>query len=130
VRIKSKNKTIQRMLVPPFFPPTLFARRMKTARQLRGISQMELGVRAGIDECSASARINQYERGKHTPDFLTVRNLAKALEIPAAYFFAEEDHLAELIIMFGQMEASEHNVLLDSAKALLIEAGSKENIPK
>jgi transcriptional regulator with XRE-family HTH domain len=117
------------MLVPPFFPPTLFARRMKTARQLRGISQMELGVRAGIDECSASARINQYERGKHTPDFLTVSNLAKALEIPAAYFFAEEDHLAELIIMFGQMEAAEHDVLLNSAKALLNESGSKENIP-
>lgn len=117
------------MLVSPFFPPTLFARRMKTARQLRGISQMELGIRAGIDECSASARINQYERGKHTPDFLTVRNLAKALEIPAAYFFAEEDHLAELIIMFGQMEAPEHDELLNSAKALLSEAGSKENIP-
>jgi transcriptional regulator with XRE-family HTH domain len=80
-----------------------------------------LGVRAGIDECSASARINQYERGKHTPDFLTVRNLAKALEVPSAYFFAEEDHLAELIIMFGQLEASEHNAFLDSAKTILDE---------
>lgn len=113
------------MLAPPFFPSSLFARRMKTARQLRGISQMELGVRAGIDEYSASARINQYERGKHTPDFLTVRNLAKALEIPSAYFFAEEDHLAELILLFGQMEAAAYNTLLDNAKSLLNEPGSK-----
>lgn len=86
---------------------------------------MELGVRAGIDEYSASARINQYERGKHTPDFLTVRNLAKALEIPSAYFFAEEDHLAELILLFGQMEAAAYNTLLDNAKSLLNEPGSK-----
>jgi transcriptional regulator with XRE-family HTH domain len=47
---------------------------------------MELGVRAGIDEYSSSARINQYERGKHTPDFLTARHLAKVLSVPVAYF--------------------------------------------
>ena len=36
----------------------VFAQRMKVARERLGISQMELGVRAGIDEASASARIN------------------------------------------------------------------------
>jgi len=48
---------------------SLFSRRMKAAREKLGISQTELGVRAGIDEFCASARINQYERGKHMPDF-------------------------------------------------------------
>src|SRR5262249_47548553 len=43
----------------------LFARRLKAARLGAGLTQEALGVQAGIDEFSASARINQYERGKH-----------------------------------------------------------------
>lgn len=98
--------------------PPLFARRMKCARDKLGISQVELGVRAGIDPGSASARINQYERGKHSPDFLTVCNLAKVLGVPTAYFYAEDDNLAELIVLFGQMHTSEHRRLLDIVKSL------------
>lgn len=114
------------MLTAPLFFPTLFARRMKAARQLLGISQMELGVRAGIDESSASARINQYERGKHTPDFLTVCNLSKVLGVPTAYFYAEEDHLAEMIMIFGQMHATDRRTLLDIARTLLNESGIRQ----
>ena len=98
------------------FPP--FARRMKTAREQLGISQMELGVRAGIDEFSSSARINQYERGKHAPDFLTVRNLAKVLEVPTAYFYAEDDNLAELIMLFGKLNATDRKALLNFSESL------------
>lgn len=96
----------------------LFSRRMKVARERLGISQMELGVRAGIDEFSSSARINQYERGKHTPDFLTVCNLAKVFGVPAAYFYAEDDNLAELIMLFGQLKVSERKELLGFAESL------------
>ncbi len=84
-----------------------------------GLSQMELGVRAGIDASSASSRINQYERGKHSPDFLTVCNLAKVLRVPSAYFYAEEDALAELIALFGQMRATERHSLLSFAESLV-----------
>jgi transcriptional regulator with XRE-family HTH domain len=84
-----------------------FPRRMKAAREKLGITQMELGVRAGIDECSASARINQYERGKHAPDFLTVRNLAMVLDVPTAYLYAEEDNLAELLMLYGKLKAAD-----------------------
>jgi transcriptional regulator with XRE-family HTH domain len=49
----------------------------KEARLRAGISQEKLGVLAGIDEASASARMNQYERGKHTPDFDGCANLRK-----------------------------------------------------
>lgn len=100
----------------------LFARRMKAAREQLGISQMELGVRSGIDEFSASARINQYERGKHAPDFLTAKHLAKVLGVPTAYFYAEDDNLAELIAFFGQLKAAEHKELLGFAKSLVGEA--------
>jgi transcriptional regulator with XRE-family HTH domain len=95
-----------------------FSRRMKAARERLGISQMELGVRAGIDEFSCSARINQYERGKHTPDFLTASNLAKVLGVPTAYLYTEDNHLAELIALFGQLKASERKALLTFAASL------------
>lgn len=102
---------------PP--PTTLIARRMKAARQLLGLSQMELGLRAGIDASSASARINQYERGKHVPDILTVSHLAKVLCVPAAYFYAEEDSLAELINLFGKLKASDRKLLLTYLETLV-----------
>ncbi len=43
--------------------------RLKEARLRAGLSQQKLGILAGIDEATASARMNQYERGIHTPDF-------------------------------------------------------------
>jgi transcriptional regulator with XRE-family HTH domain len=92
----------------------LFATRLKAAREKTGISQMDLGVKAGIDEYSASARINQYERGKHTPDFSTACNLAKVLGIPAAYFYAEDETLAELITIFAKLDSSAQKSLLAS----------------
>ena len=95
---------------------------MKAAREHLGISQTELGVRAGIDEFCASARINQYERGKHAPDFLTVQNLAKVLAVPTAYFYAEEDSLAELIAIFGKIKATEKKSMLATARSLVEEA--------
>lgn len=97
---------------------SIFAKRMKTAREWLGISQMELGVRAGIDEASASARINQYERGKHVPDFSTARNLAKVLCVPAAYFYADDDNLAELIVTYGKLKPTEKRELISVAAIL------------
>ncbi|KTC81709.1 helix-turn-helix domain-containing protein [Legionella brunensis] len=43
-------------------------KRVKEARLATKFSQKELGIAAGIDQFSASPRINQYETGKHTPD--------------------------------------------------------------
>ena len=91
---------------------SIFAQRMKMARERMGISQMELGVRAGIDEYSASARINQYERGKHTPDFSTTCHLAKVLGVPPAYFYADDDGLADLIAMYGSLTSTKRKSLL------------------
>ena len=99
--------------------PSLFAARMKMARERLGISQMELGVRAGIDEFSASARINQYERSKHTPNFSTTCNLAQVLGIPAAYFYTEDENLADLIIIFSKMKLAEQKTLSAFAESLI-----------
>lgn len=102
----------------PSDPLPLLARRLKEIRKHSGLSQMELGVRAGIDESTASARINQYERGKHTPDFLTVCNLARVLGVDATYFYAERDDLAELITLFNRLSAEEKQLMLNFAMLL------------
>jgi transcriptional regulator with XRE-family HTH domain len=73
------------------------AKRLKEARLEAGLSQKELGVKAGIDQFSASPRMNQYETGKHTPDFGTIKKIARVLKLPTAYFYAEEDSLASII---------------------------------
>jgi transcriptional regulator with XRE-family HTH domain len=62
-----------------------------------------LGIQAGIDEFAASARVNRYELGKHQPDFDTAGRLADALRVPLAYFFANDDRMAELILAFAQL---------------------------
>jgi len=77
------------------------ATRLREARQRSDISQKQLGIKAGIDEFSASARINQYERDKHVPDYSTATRLAKALGVPVTYLFADDDQLAELILAFS-----------------------------
>ena len=76
------------------------ARRLKEARLRSGLSQERLGILAGIDEMSASARMNQYERGKHAPDWLTVQRLAAVLQVPVAYLYADDDDAAELLLAF------------------------------
>lgn len=77
-------------------------KRLKEARLDAKLSQKELGIAAGIDQFSASPRINQYETGKHTPDFLTLKQLAAVLSVPTAYFYAEEDELAKIIKEFNR----------------------------
>lgn len=75
---------------------------MRERRQLFGYSQKELGIKAGIDQFVASPRINQYETNKHVPDYNTVERLAVVLEISPAYFYADDDELANLISLFSE----------------------------
>ncbi|MDR6153863.1 transcriptional regulator with XRE-family HTH domain [Acidovorax delafieldii] len=81
--------------------------RLKQARLNAGLSQKMLGIEAGIDAFVASTRINRYELGIHRPDLLTVRKLAKVLDVPVAFFFADEDEeIAELLLLYGKASAS------------------------
>jgi len=77
-----------------------FPKRLKQARKDRGLSQKQLGILAGMDEFSASARMNQYEKGVHSPEFKTVKALAEVLKVPTAFLYCEEDDLAEQIASF------------------------------
>jgi len=88
------------------------SKRLKEARVAAGLSQKSLGIAAGIDEFSASARMNQYETGKHAPDYLTLTRIAKVLKLPTAYFYAESDELAKLVELFSRSKKSGRIVIL------------------
>jgi transcriptional regulator with XRE-family HTH domain len=90
---------------------SIVAMRLKQARLRIGISQKQLGLRAGIDEFSSSARINQYERGKHMPDLHTLTRLAEVLRVPVAYFYAQDAELAEFIEQFSSLTKTERKKL-------------------
>lgn len=92
-----------------FMTDSPIKKRLKEARVAAGISQKSLGIAAGIDEFSASARMNQYETGKHTPDYLTLQRIAKVLKLPTAYFYAESDELAIIIKKFNANKTSRSN---------------------
>jgi transcriptional regulator with XRE-family HTH domain len=74
--------------------------RLREARLKKGISQKGLGILAGIDEFSASSRINQYERNKHVPDLSIAKRLARALGVPVTFLYTDDDEIAELILLY------------------------------
>jgi transcriptional regulator with XRE-family HTH domain len=82
---------------------SIVAKHLKEARLRVGLSQKQLGIKAGIDEFSASARINQYERGKHMPDLQTLTRLAAVMHVPAPYFYCEDEELAGFILKFSTL---------------------------
>lgn len=84
------------------FPLTVFGRRLKLARLKAGLPQDRLGVSIGLDELSASARMSRYEAGIHEPPFDIAVRLGKALGLPTAYFYCEDDDLADIILLWGQ----------------------------
>lgn len=78
----------------------IYSRRLREAREAYDISQRNLGIKAGLDEFVASTRINRYEKGVYQPNLHIQQKLAQALELPLAYFYAEDDELARLIREF------------------------------
>lgn len=81
----------------------IFCKRLKEARLAAGLSQKNLGIAAGIDEFVASTRINRYEKGVHEVDIGTAQKLADVLDIPLAYFYAQDDQLAHVVKHFHKL---------------------------
>jgi transcriptional regulator with XRE-family HTH domain len=97
----------------------VIARRLREARQELGISQYALGVAAGIDEMSASPRVNQYEKGKHAPDFQMVKRLAAVLQVPAAFLYTEDDDLAEALVILGSLPLDARKRLVEALRKMV-----------
>ena len=86
--------------------------RLKTARKKAGLTQQQLGMRLGMEQSSASARMNQYEKGKHAPDYQTMQRIAAELGLPVAYFYCDDELLAELICAISTLKKEEQALLL------------------
>lgn len=83
--------------------PKIFGRRLKKARLDKGLSQKQLGILAGIDEFAASPRMNRYEKGVHQASIDIVQQIASVLGVPLAYFYTEDDALAELVMRWDKL---------------------------
>jgi transcriptional regulator with XRE-family HTH domain len=94
---------------------SVVAKRLRQARLRAGISQRQLGIKAGIDPFAASARINQYERGKHVPDLWTAARLARVLAVPAPFLYAQDNALAARILAFDEVGASVRRSIVGKA---------------
>jgi len=73
----------------------------------------------GLDETTASARISRYETGIHSPPFEIVKSLGAVLSVPPAYFFCEDESLAELVSFWGTLKKKERDKALQLLKEAL-----------
>lgn len=96
-------------------PP--ISKRLKELRVESELSQKKLGILAGIDEFSASARVNQYEKAKHVPDYSTLKRFAKVLKAPVCFFYTEDNDMAKMIRLFGQLSAAKRSKILKALES-------------
>jgi transcriptional regulator with XRE-family HTH domain len=96
----------------------IFGQRLRQVRQRRNLAQDELGVMAGLEESSSSARISRYESGIHEPPFQFVEALAKVLDVSPAYFYCPDDRLAEIILVYSGVPEPKRQALHQAAKEL------------
>ena len=94
-----------------YLPASVFGSRLRQARHQANIPQDKLGVEIGLDEGTASARISRYETGVHEPPFEIAVKLAKALAVPTAFFYCEDDALAQLLLTWQRLNAIERTFL-------------------
>jgi transcriptional regulator with XRE-family HTH domain len=85
--------------------------RLKQARMKKGMTQQKLGELLGLDPNNASARMNQYERGKHNPDYTTMKRISDILDVPVSYFYCEDEYESSIL------EATHH---LNTEQKLLV----------
>lgn len=90
------------------------AKRLREARKNAGLSQKTLGELAGVDPNSASARLNQYETGKHSPDYGVLQRLAKVLNVPVEFFYTRDNDVAKLLIKIHLMDSIQKETFLNS----------------
>ncbi|MBF6023089.1 helix-turn-helix domain-containing protein [Lysobacter niastensis] len=95
---------------------SVFAKRLKQAREARGLSQRELGDHIGLGKQVGSTRINRYEQQKSRCDMDTAAQIAKELGVPLAFLFAESDTLAEMILAFSKLTKGDQGKLLAELK--------------
>lgn len=75
-----------------------------------------------MDESTASPRMNQYEKGRHTPDISTLKALADELGVPLSYFFCEDEVSAELAVNLNKLSKSDREKILDITSKMIADS--------
>lgn len=104
---------------------SIFAQRLKAAREDAGLTQKELGMSVGLPQETAAVRINRYEKAVHDADLATARRIAQSLGVPLAFLYADTDVLAEAILTLGLLSKSEQRKAVVDLKARLAQAGAQ-----
>ena len=81
--------------------------RIKRVRNLRGMTQRELGVAIGFEAKTADVRIAQYESGTRTPKENTLRKISEVLDVNYRALYEPTLYAAE-DIMYTLFELDEH----------------------
>ncbi|MCL2843618.1 MAG: helix-turn-helix domain-containing protein, partial [Oscillospiraceae bacterium] len=81
--------------------------RIKRTRNLRGLTQKELGVAVGFDEKTADVRIAQYESGTRTPKEDMLRSISEALDVNYRSLYEPSLYAVE-DVLYTLFELDEH----------------------
>jgi transcriptional regulator with XRE-family HTH domain len=82
---------------------------------LAKLTQEKLSNKLGFDDRShGTARISQYETGKHAPDFAMAKKMADALGVPVAYLYCDDEELAQLLLLASKLNKQKLLELLES----------------
>jgi transcriptional regulator with XRE-family HTH domain len=69
--------------------PNIFAERLRTARELRKLSQSELAEKADLQPSAVS----HFETGRRSPSFQNLKVLAETLKVTTDYLIGRTDAL-------------------------------------
>jgi transcriptional regulator with XRE-family HTH domain len=111
----------------PANPRTTFAKRLRQARLRLGITQTELGLRAGLEPELASPRINQYERGSAEPKHQLARRIARELGIPVAFLYCDDALTADLLLAWSALDSAERKKVVSEIKARVRAKGAGDS---
>lgn len=81
--------------------------RIKRIRNMRGMTQKELGLAVGFENNSADVRIAQYESGTRTPKEDLLTKIAEALDVNYRAIYESTRYAAE-DVMYALFELDEH----------------------
>ena len=81
--------------------------RIKRIRNMRGLTQKELGVAVGFDESTADVRVAQYESGTRTPKEDLLRKIAEVLDVNYRSLYEPTLYAVE-DVMYTLFELDEH----------------------
>jgi transcriptional regulator with XRE-family HTH domain len=97
---------------------SVLGERLKEARVKSGLSQEQLGLQAGLEVESASARMNRYERGTRVPGVELMERIGNVLDMPLTFFYAPDREEAQLVVLFHRMQQDDKEKLLTFAEKL------------